>query len=92
MPVWHASVALQSRNGPRPVEALKRQQIHKGIKIASALLVGVGGDRIVFTTDPPRDAIHVQKPLTVEEIEGLPDGWMQIAAIDERGTYRILRV
>ncbi len=91
MPVWHASVALQSGSGPKAFDSLTRQQIRKGIKIAGSLLAGVGGDRIVFTTDPPGGAIHVQKPLTAEEIESLPDGWMEIPAIDERGSYRVLR-
>ena len=72
------------------MESLNLKQVRKGIKIASSLLVGVGKDRIVFTTDPPGNGIHVQKPLTPEEIERLPDGWMDIPAIDERGKYRIL--
>ena len=72
------------------MESLSRQQIRKGVKIATALLSGVGGERMVFTTEPIGYAIHVQKPLTSEEITSLPDGWMEIQAIDERGSYRIL--
>ena len=90
MPVWHASVALQSQAGPRLVESLDRKKIRKGIKIASDLLAGVGGEKMIFTTDPPGSAIHVQNPLTAGEILHLPDGGMEIPAIDERGRYRIL--
>ena len=90
MPVWHSSVALQSGRGPRSVESLTKKQVAKGVKIATQLLDGVGGDRTVFTTDPVGDAIHVQKPLTPTEIEMLPDGWMSIPAVDERGKYRLL--
>lgn len=43
---------------------------------------------MAFTTEPPGDCIHVQKPLTDAEILLLPEGWLEIEAIDERGPCR----
>lgn len=90
MPVWHVSVARQTASGPRRFETLKRKHVREGVEIAKELLRGVGKAPTVFTTEPPGDCIHVQKPLTEEEIALLPAGWMEIPAVDERGPCRVL--
>lgn len=92
MPVWHVSVAFQSAFGPLPVETMRRKLIKNGVTLAKSLLQGVGGSRTVFTTDPVGCAIHVQAPLTDKEINMLPRGWMEVPAVDERGSYKLLKV
>lgn len=82
MPVWHASVSCQGR----PVESWSRDQRRGATRVARELLEGVGVGHIRFEfTDPPGFAIHGQRPLLPQEREGLPSGWMEIPAVDDRG-------
>jgi hypothetical protein len=92
MPVWHVSIAKQTSHGPVRFMYLRPKAIRDAIEIARELLAGVGGKSLVFTTDPPGCAIHFQKPLTADEIKLLPDGWMDIPAIDERGPCKLLSI
>lgn len=92
MPVWHVSAAYHSNTGPKQFLQMTKTQVFKGIDLGDRLLRGVGCNRIVFVTDPPRMAIHIQKALTPEEIAYLPEGWMQIPAVDERGPCRRLDI
>ena len=88
--MWHASVAYHASGFPLPVDNMRPKTIRQGVALATELLRGVGTQRMVFTTDPPGVAIHVQAPLTPDEIAMLPTGWMEIQAIDERGPCKLL--
>ena len=43
------------------------------------------GPKTAFVTDPPGIAVHLQRSLTVDEQALLPQGWMEIEAVDELG-------
>jgi hypothetical protein len=93
--VWHVSVAMQEiipnvSSRPIPWTDLTWRRKKRAKRIAKSLLEGVGTRVVVFLTDPPGSAVHVQKPLTDEEIGLLPDGWMDIPAIDDRGPVNVL--
>jgi hypothetical protein len=88
MPVWHSSAAFQTGRGPLPIEEMRHKQKLRLADKALRLLNGVGKkQRFLFTTDPVGSAIHAQRPLTDWEISQLPEGWMEIPAVDERGAY-----
>jgi hypothetical protein len=92
MPVWHVSVAWQTSNGPLEFLELRENQIADGVKVAKSILKSVGTGMYVFTSDPPSVAIHIQKQLTEKEKERLPEGWLEIPAIDDRGPCKVLHV
>lgn len=86
MPVWHVSVSVKNAKGhPKPFRKLTREHINRCKSLAFEILDGVGKTGSAFVTNPPGACVHVQKPLTEEEIAQLPPGWMAIPAIDERG-------
>jgi hypothetical protein len=75
-----------AKNGPKPFHSLSTQQLLKGSDLVFGLLRGVGaGKAKLFRTDPAGAAIHGQKPLTEREIALLPEGWMEIPAVDDKG-------
>jgi len=85
MPVWHASVARLGKGRTLLFDELSSKHIAKGTRIAQLMLKGVGGEATRFRSNPSVHALHIQKPLTEDEIALLPDGWMEIPAVDEVG-------
>lgn len=84
--MWHASVSIVGKVGS--VDLFTDRQILRGLDIAVRLLSGVGGELMVFVTNPTGRAIHAQKPLMESEFHHLPEGWMDIPAIDDLGPIR----
>jgi len=90
MPVWHASISWQPRRRTERAVGWPAKVIGKAKKRLRKALDGVGGplSSYMVTDDDTGVAIHLQRPLTPDEIERLPDGWMSIPATDERGDMK----
>lgn len=81
--MWHASISLQHRAaGPLPVDRLSRPTRTKLIHFGRRLLRGVGEREEHVEWEPGGVAIHVRRPLTQEEIAGLPVEWLANPAVD----------
>lgn len=82
MPVWHASVSLQSSRGRR------RDAEHDLKRHAIRALAGVGGDREWWYWNPVALVGHLRVALTPAEYEAMPTWCGPIDDAGESGPER----
>lgn len=77
-PVWHASIALQSKVGPVPVEDLQPGVVEQMQQLLKTLIGQFGVGDAHFST-MGGFALHLRRRLSPVETQNLPRGYMETA-------------